>query len=220
MFCPICKSEYRPSFKRCADCDVPLVYSLPNAASPSPPQAPPELLWSGPDPAMAALLASALGAADIPYHRTMRDFDMIPGLPPVHAIFIPAREAEAARRVLDQARSESETGRIPESDDPDDLATAGHASPENPSAHSPQNSDSDSAADYVPDDFDPESATAEIWSGADAETKDMLVASLRENGIGSSLRRASGVFRLAVTPKEESRARQIVHEVAGASPPQ
>jgi hypothetical protein len=29
MFCPTCKAEYRPGFTECADCDVDLVYELP-----------------------------------------------------------------------------------------------------------------------------------------------------------------------------------------------
>jgi hypothetical protein len=29
MYCPICKSEYREGFFKCADCNVPLVESLP-----------------------------------------------------------------------------------------------------------------------------------------------------------------------------------------------
>jgi hypothetical protein len=29
MICPQCKSEYRPGFDRCTDCDIPLVDTLP-----------------------------------------------------------------------------------------------------------------------------------------------------------------------------------------------
>ena len=29
MYCPSCKAEYRPGFTVCADCDVELVYELP-----------------------------------------------------------------------------------------------------------------------------------------------------------------------------------------------
>ena len=31
MFCPECRTEYRPGFTRCADCDVDLVHELPMA---------------------------------------------------------------------------------------------------------------------------------------------------------------------------------------------
>ena len=31
MFCPECGAEYRPDFTRCSDCDVALVYGLPEA---------------------------------------------------------------------------------------------------------------------------------------------------------------------------------------------
>lgn len=34
MFCPSCKSEYRPGFDKCADCGVSLVESLPNDSAP------------------------------------------------------------------------------------------------------------------------------------------------------------------------------------------
>lgn len=31
MFCPQCKAEYRPGYRRCADCDIDLVDELPSA---------------------------------------------------------------------------------------------------------------------------------------------------------------------------------------------
>src|SRR5580692_12909350 len=33
MFCPDCKSEYRPGFTHCSDCDVDLVAALPGPQS-------------------------------------------------------------------------------------------------------------------------------------------------------------------------------------------
>ncbi len=38
MFCPRCHTEYRKGFDRCADCDLPLVDTLPPEPEPSPAQ--------------------------------------------------------------------------------------------------------------------------------------------------------------------------------------
>jgi hypothetical protein len=57
-----------------------------------------------------------------------------------------------------------------------------------------------------------------VWSGEDADTKDMLVASLRENGIGYELD-GENHFRIRVMPDSESRAREIIREVMEATPP-
>ena len=45
----------------------------------------------------------------------------------------------------------------------------------------------------------------------------MLVASLRENGIGCELT-VNGAFRLLVMPSDESRAREIAREVPTLPP--
>lgn len=213
MFCPVCKVEYRPGFTRCSDCGVPLVDSLATAR-----QSRPELLWTGTDQSLSEQIRAALDSAEIPHHHTRRDFDLIPGVSPgVEAIFVPGGDAEAAHRVLDQVRSEWESGRLPELEDAGKLPTPLDDA-------SAENSQPDDAGDYnpgyVPDDFDPESATAEIWTGADLATRDMLIASLRENGIGCAPRREAAVLRLAVLPRDESRAREIVREVINAAPPE
>ena len=49
--------------------------------------------------------------------------------------------------------------------------------------------------------------------------KDMLVACLRENGIGCELD-ANGNFRILVMPESEVRAREIVREVLDAAQPE
>jgi hypothetical protein len=67
--------------------------------------------------------------------------------------------------------------------------------------------------------YDPDEATAEVWSGDDADTKDMLVASLRENGIGSEVS-GNGEFQIRAMPSAEPRAREIIREVIEATPPQ
>src|SRR5215469_11902466 len=74
MFCPQCKAEYRQGFRRCADCDVDLVYALEDA-----PHAPEEdarelsgyedlrLIWKGHNEQECVALCRELMKADIPY---------------------------------------------------------------------------------------------------------------------------------------------------------
>lgn len=63
-FCPQCRSEFRPGFDRCSDCDVALVETLPPERHPEPNY---ELLMATADPDLLPLVRSALGAAGIPY---------------------------------------------------------------------------------------------------------------------------------------------------------
>lgn len=64
MFCPKCGDEYRPGFTRCADCDVDLVETLPEAE----PETPFEMvtvLETG-DQSLVAVARSVLEGAGIP----------------------------------------------------------------------------------------------------------------------------------------------------------
>ena len=65
MFCPKCKIEYRTGFKRCTNCQVPLVEGLSE-------QVPVNFqyvkLLSTENPAEITLLQSILDAEDIPFH--------------------------------------------------------------------------------------------------------------------------------------------------------
>lgn len=217
MFCPICKTEYRIGFTRCSDCDVPLVDSVENvrpATGDAPPK--PELLWTGTDPTVSDMIKAALDDAEIPYHETSRDFGLIPGLsPPVTAFFVPSRVAEEARAVLKEVQSRYESGdtaqleMIPDRSVPPEEDDA--AEGDEPAAPAP---------DDIPRHFDPEEATADIWSGSDLAVKDMVIACLRENEIGSTLDDSNGMPRILVMPADEARAREIVREIADAAPPE
>ena len=65
MFCPLCRSEYRPGITQCADCHLPLVLSLDSDAVRA---HPPRLLWIGRYAAEFDRLVGALREADIPAH--------------------------------------------------------------------------------------------------------------------------------------------------------
>lgn len=220
MFCPICKSEYREGFTECSDCQVPLVKDLSGASTRSGESKSlevPELLWSGTDSSASSAIAEALDAAKIRYHKTLRELGALPGLAkPVYAILIHARDRVAAQSALDDARRKAE---LPEQDDdeiPDDSDSASLAMP--------QEQDSDDLSslplDHVPEDFDPEDATAEVWSGTDTKMAQGLKDSLRENGIGCTITKAEAGCRLAVVPSEAVRAREIIREVVEATPPE
>jgi hypothetical protein len=125
----------------------------------------------------------------------------------VYAIFIPARHHAVAHSALDDALRQFEEG--PSQSDEDAAETE--------SATESQEED-DATPDDIPGNYDPNEATAEVWSGDDADIKNMLIASLHENGIGCELT-GEDSFTILVMPAAAQRAREIVREVIEASPP-
>jgi hypothetical protein len=217
MFCPKCKAEYREGFKECSDCGVPLVRNLSDASASSDESVRPgaaELLWTGADSSESSAIAKALDIAKIRYHKTLHEVGALPGLEkPVYAILVHARDLAAARSALDDVEHKSE---LPEQDAADAAESASFALAQQ------EGSDDSSpieAPDYVPEDFDPKDATAEVWSGTDPAMAQGLKDSLRENGIGCKITKGEAGRRLSVLPSEESRAREIIREVVDASPP-
>lgn len=90
-----------------------------------------------------------------------------------------------------------------------------------------------------PDRWDPSNATAEVWSGTDGGAADMIVASLRENGIhwrvddgsapqsdeanptedeAESVLAAGQPITVFVLPEDEHRAKEIVREISTEEP--
>lgn len=222
MFCPKCKAEYRAGFTECSDCGERLVERLDATVPTNRARSTggPELLWSGTDAGMSELIIGELDQAGIPHHSQMRDVGLLPGLSqPVTAIFIPAVHHDAAHAALEAARRESESG----AQTPGETASSSEADSEGTSGEMRDADDeTDRAGSAEGNDagnYDPDQATAEVWSGDDADTKDMLIASLRENGIEGEID-SEGEFRIRVMPSAESRAREIIREVIEATPPQ
>jgi hypothetical protein len=65
-----------------------------------------------------------------------------------------------------------------------------------------------------------EDATAKVWETETGEPSDFLVAALHENGIRCRVDRDGGRAGLYVMPDDESRAHEIVKEVAQGQPPE
>jgi hypothetical protein len=113
MFCPVCKAEYRPGFRRCADCEVELVDELPVGAlvAPDPAAAPRDpdedpfcAFWSGDDPRIHAELCELLDKEGIP-HKTARREDHLFRISRYAAfqIGIPFSQFEKAEAVVKEA---------------------------------------------------------------------------------------------------------------------
>jgi hypothetical protein len=227
MFCPNCKLEYRAGFTRCNDCDVPLVASLSEAPvhtnAPQNPDAA-EVLWTGTDSAISTAIAEALDAAGVYYHEHVRQVGLLPGMTqPVYLIMIHSRDHNTAQTALESARL-ALTGARLDSDaagDDDDLLSDGPGgkpfeSDESGGADDPSAPEND----YLAEDFHPDDATSSVWSGADADMRNMLILSLRENGIGCAVDDSGAEHRISVMPQSEKRAKEIIREVVEASPPE
>jgi hypothetical protein len=112
MFCPVCKAEYREGFRRCADCDVDLVWELPAAAivpeepvDPGDPEEDPFCsFWSGDDPRIHAELCELLGKERIP-NKTVRREDHLFRISryPAFQIGIPFSMFERAEAAVKEA---------------------------------------------------------------------------------------------------------------------
>lgn len=217
MFCPNCKTEYRDGFTRCSDCGASLVTRLRETAVPSNRPAPadgPELLWTGIEPGILAQIESALDSAKISHHQRTRDSGPLPGLSqPVYAIFIHARDHQAAHAALEDVIRRFASNPDERDDEPDDF----DASAAIPAEADDGDDTSDVPQDYVPDDFDPAEATVEVWSGEDRAMRDNLVTFLGAIGIGSATDDSAGKLRIRVTPASQKRASEMIRQVMDAS---
>ena len=265
MFCPNCKSEYRPGFTHCVDCDVDLVDALEGAsgsraagaASEARPGADeaegleaPRLLWSGIDNGAFTGIRAALDDAEIPYNdETLEVRLLYASMRNPLEIWVQRGDYEAARKVvantLGRNPEDVEFGGLPEElaegperytrerSDESGRARLTASDPFGRSAarddgvsHAAEEwgeQDGEDAAEEVDtlENFDPEEATVEAWSGTDAALGQMLKDCLREHRIGASLKPGKAPqWRLMIYPVNERQAQEIVRQVVEGVPPE
>jgi hypothetical protein len=113
MFCPRCRSEYRPGFTHCNDCDVDLVWGLPREEEHGEPQL--VKVFETGNATLAPVVESILRGADIEcVIRNPREFNRLGANPMLGAIHFLVRddEADAARELLaDLSRYDGAQGR-------------------------------------------------------------------------------------------------------------
>jgi hypothetical protein len=240
MFCPKCKSEYRPGFTHCVDCDVDLVSELPKhaiemrqtgedgeyrvAGGPGDPNEDPFCsFWKGNDPRVHAELCGVLEEAGIP-HTTVFRRDHLFNLSnyAAYEVGVPfsmyeragqvVKEAYGTDDVSDVGAQEVELKALPSRSEHPIRKLPGTWTPtEEQNLPGPPNSGEGT-------DWFPEDATVKVWSTENAEPADFLVAALHENAIPCRLAKDGQKAELYVLPENETRAREIVREIVENTP--
>jgi hypothetical protein len=242
MFCPICKTEYRPGFTKCADCGVALVDHLPAGGPPGDEDAPRdsegrELLWSGLSAKLYEAIRDALDDAGIAHTDVEKEFGVLPTFEQsAQLIWIDPRDRDAARSILREVLDRPEAAEQHEEQLASDagrmnlfgLRRRGYNVP--PRAdNAPAPADDEELAEYdtdselpddAPENFDPEDATSQVWTGEDMDIAQFLRDSLSGVGIGCVVSEDGGKGRVLVLPADEKRAREIVREVVEGAPPE
>jgi hypothetical protein len=241
MYCPQCKSEYRPGFTRCSDCDVDLVWELPKGGmvaqhtdewgqvhdtvpgEPGDPNSDPFCsFWKGDDARVHAELCQVLDDAGIP-HNTVFRRDHLFNLSnyAAYEVGVPFSLFERAENAVKEAYGTDEM------QDPGATELQGRVLPERSSA--PQRlpvTVTPPAEEDIPGppsagagaDWFPEDATVTVWSSGDAAQQEFLVAALHENGIRCRVDAAVRGAEIHVLPDDEPRAREIVREIIESRP--
>ena len=207
-YCPLCDAEYREGFSICADCGVGLVSAehrrlLRKMES----SEPIDMVWRSGDPVALSQAIAALREAGIQHDvkATHDHFVFELGMPrPKYEIRVFRSDAERARELLEPIyQSPPFTLEEPAEEE------------EAPEAEEAEKIEERRAAAW-----NPEQATAEIWSGEDAALARNLIDCLRENRIGVRREGAEpGTLRLFVMPADEPAAREILREVREGTPP-
>lgn len=218
MFCPNCRYEFRRGFTKCNECGVDLVDSLPSEDT-GPGLNSPKLLWTGDDISLSAEICSALEAEGIKYAQERQDgfhiYSVYEKSLAELSIWVSAADVPVAARIVQPLEARQAANAESQGDKEEafkanyELLAEDNEGPD------------DIRSENVTRELDPEDATAEIWSGADATAAEMLKSCLAEIGIACYVDRPeSGNFAVRVLPQDEKRASAIVRQVVEGVPPE
>ena len=168
-----------------------------------------ELAWRGTDLIVYSLLLPALEDAGIPFYEKKTSYHLL------HAVAFgglvagqPGFEVWVWQSDLEAVQSL--------------LAALTDSPPADAGAPAPGHFDDDQNLfhAHVPSAWGPEEASEKIWSGTDLDFADELASCLFENSIECrSHLDSDGGVRVAVRPRDHSRARDILRQIQQATPP-
>lgn len=221
MFSPNCQAEYRPGFRRCADCDIDLVDELPPAQDKELTQPTglndPRTIWTGDSETDCVTECQTLKEAGIPYEVSQLVKDRRQRMEVIwrYELAVSREDEPRAKELL----------QLPETiaDWSSESTEKGENQPliEYPE-HFDDNFDLDGARRrrlYLKD-FDPEDACDEIWQVPPGE-RSAIESALKENYIRMRAEpQPDGSRKLFVLPGDAAAAREIVREIEGGAPPE
>ncbi|HLX00161.1 MAG TPA: hypothetical protein VKR82_16085 [Candidatus Acidoferrales bacterium] len=165
-------------------------------------------VWEGEDQDECVTICERLKAAEIPFKVAQHRQQFLKGVDCNFKIGVPPKFFSEAKKMIEEDNLDS-------TDEEEDQRTV--EPPLEDSMPDAQDLRKD-AGDW--EDARPHDATVEIWSEATPLYTEMIEASLGENNIHALVEgSANGSRRILVPPEDESRAREIVHEIKDATPP-
>jgi hypothetical protein len=222
MYCPKCRTEYRPGFTRCSDCLVNLVHELPAEELEEEKNAPLWLdveslseLWRGEDTVLHDRLVGELKHAGIPYETQPTREAAGCGIDPVargveprfgFIVRIQPKDNAAAVQILYKLMEEENV----DLSIPVDRSTAYRMV-----------QDKTMAAGLTATEAEEDEAQEMkcVWEGNDAAKRDFVRASLREHGVASDPRFQGENYRILVGDALQAKAVATIREIVeGKSP--
>ncbi len=241
MFCPVCESEYREGFTKCSDCGVDLVRQLADDSEAKEP------LWAGQDARVRSAICDKLDAAKIPHEDDSVESKFMHAFrQSIYRIHIRKKDHEAALNAIrdiyvDQPNVRQSPGRVLDRNSDwlrtnapqrdlwgrllnRDASLSESAGDSGIVADASASGDEDEPVEEAPDDqledFNPDDATSQVWSGADGGMAQSINVCLREVGIGCVVNETQGNFNVCVERGSETRAKEIIREIVEQTPPE